>query len=194
MSFSKSFFSSLVLHFLLVVFFLWVFAVAPLKNWGGGQTRLIPMIILEPVGESLKNPAHPHAILDIKKLKQTQTSPIQNFSVTKGKGDSKTPSGGEGLGTDQSSEKGKEDLLRQIHRQILYQRRYPKLALENELKGDVLLSFSIDSRGHPTQIQVERSSGISVLDEEAIHTVERAAPFPIVTGLIRFVLKFDLEE
>ena len=182
MSFSKSFFSSLVLHVILVIFFIWLFSVQPLKNWGGGQNDLVPMIFLESVGE-----------LNIKKPKQIETPPIQNFSVTKGNGDSTTPAGGEGAGTDQSSDKGREDILRQIHRQILYQRRYPQFALENKLKGDVLLSFSIDPTGLPRQIQVERSSGISVLDQEAIRTVERAAPFPLVTGLIRFVLKFDLE-
>lgn len=56
--------------------------------------------------------------------------------------------------------------------------RYPREAQRQRLRGEVHVSFTVDSSGGVGGIRVVRSSGHPVLDQAAIATVQRAAPFP----------------
>ncbi len=56
--------------------------------------------------------------------------------------------------------------------------RYPREAQRERLRGEVHVSFTISSSGGVGGIRVVRSSGHPVLDQAAIATVQRAAPFP----------------
>lgn len=58
-------------------------------------------------------------------------------------------------------------------------KRYPRAAQFRRQQGIVQLRFSIDRAGNVLSHTVERSSGIAVLDEEALRMVARAQPFPV---------------
>lgn len=56
--------------------------------------------------------------------------------------------------------------------------RYPSAAKRQRLKGEVHVRFTIARNGSVSAIRVARSSGSEILDQAAIETVRRAAPFP----------------
>ncbi|MDH5835687.1 energy transducer TonB [Luteimonas kalidii] len=54
---------------------------------------------------------------------------------------------------------------------------YPRAALQRQLEGTVLLRVLVGIDGRPLEVQVERSSGHSVLDREAVRHVQRSWRF-----------------
>jgi len=65
-------------------------------------------------------------------------------------------------------------IVRKLRRAL----RYPKKAERKRIKGQVLVSFVVSKAGSASGIRVLRSSGSSILDQAALDTVRRAAPFP----------------
>lgn len=58
--------------------------------------------------------------------------------------------------------------------------RYPSEARRQRLRGEVHVRFTVTQNGGVGGISVVRSSGSPVLDQAAIETVQRAAPFPTI--------------
>ena len=56
--------------------------------------------------------------------------------------------------------------------------RYPSAARRDRLRGEVHVAFTVTGGGGVSGARVVRSSGSSVLDQAALETVRRAAPFP----------------
>ncbi len=56
--------------------------------------------------------------------------------------------------------------------------RYPPEARRQRLNGEVHVEFTVSSSGGVSGVRVARSSGHPALDQAAIATVQRAAPFP----------------
>lgn len=56
--------------------------------------------------------------------------------------------------------------------------RYPPAARRQHLRGEVRVSFTVSSSGSVSAIGLAASSGSPVLDQAALETVRRAAPFP----------------
>ncbi len=54
---------------------------------------------------------------------------------------------------------------------------YPRLAVQRNYQGTVLLRVLVDTDGTPLEVSIERSSGHSVLDREAARHVQRAWRF-----------------
>lgn len=65
---------------------------------------------------------------------------------------------------------------RQLRRALANALRYPRAA--NGAKGDVVVRFTVSAAGGLSGVAVLRSSGNPILDQAAIDTVARAAPFP----------------
>lgn len=65
-----------------------------------------------------------------------------------------------------------------VHRKVSRAIRYPKQARAKRLRGQAVVSFVVRSNGSVSGIRVARSSGHSILDNAAVDTVRRAAPFP----------------
>ena len=55
--------------------------------------------------------------------------------------------------------------------------QYPELALRQGLQGKLVLEFTILGDGHLEGTRLIRSSGFSVLDQEAVRAVQAASPF-----------------
>jgi len=89
--------------------------------------------------------------------------------------------GGTGAGS-----QGKADKIAvYLQNQFFYIRKiiaanmiYPEPAREKELEGSLLLSFVIQENGSVTEVKVVKSSGHSILDEDAVATIYKSTPFP----------------
>ena len=55
---------------------------------------------------------------------------------------------------------------------------YPKAARQMGRQGKVTISFVISSDGHAKAIKIVESSGVGVLDKNAVEAVKNASPFP----------------
>ncbi|WP_163271920.1 energy transducer TonB [Chelativorans alearense] len=58
--------------------------------------------------------------------------------------------------------------------------RYPRAAQRERLRGEVGVAFTVAGNGAVSGIRVVRSSGSPILDQAAIESVQRAAPFPAI--------------
>ncbi|MCM8826458.1 MAG: energy transducer TonB [Candidatus Omnitrophica bacterium] len=65
-----------------------------------------------------------------------------------------------------------------VKQKIQEARRYPLFAKKQGIEGIVHLSFIVLANGLSSDIKIIRSSGFSILDEEAVNTIKRATPFP----------------
>lgn len=65
---------------------------------------------------------------------------------------------------------------RQVRRKLAGAQRYPRAA--NGAAGDVVVGFTVSADGALSALSVLASSGNGVLDQAALDTVARAAPFP----------------
>ena len=57
-------------------------------------------------------------------------------------------------------------------------KRYPRSAQARRQEGVAQVRFTIDREGRVLSVQLDRSSGQSVLDEETVEMVRRASPLP----------------
>lgn len=60
------------------------------------------------------------------------------------------------------------------------QRRYPAVALRQQLQGVVYLRLQLGRDGQLMQVQLVRSSGHQLLDQAAEQTVRQSAPYPVL--------------
>ena len=57
-------------------------------------------------------------------------------------------------------------------------KRYPRAAQARRQEGVAQVRFVIDREGNVLSVQLDRSSGVSALDEETVEMVRRASPLP----------------
>jgi len=81
-----------------------------------------------------------------------------------------------------------------IKKRITAAVRYPYLARKRGMEGTVLVEFFITEDGKPTDIDVSKSSGHRLLDEEAERTIKRASPYPSLKEKIEVPVRFMLTE
>ncbi len=74
--------------------------------------------------------------------------------------------------------------LSNIKRAIELAWEYPDRALRHGLQGKLVLEFTILGNGTLMRTRLIRSSGFSILDEEAIRSVQAAAPFHPIPPVI----------
>jgi protein TonB len=87
--------------------------------------------------------------------------------------------------SDENSEKTMlryTDMIRQRIRDVMI---YPHHARTQGIEGRSFVRFSIHSDGTLISVQLVRSSGHSMLDEEALSAIRRAAPFPTIPESIK---------
>jgi protein TonB len=56
--------------------------------------------------------------------------------------------------------------------------RYPSDARIRRIEGTVAVTFEVDGTGRVSFVKLDKSSGVAVLDAEAVAMVRRASPFP----------------
>lgn len=103
------------------------------------------------------------------------------------------PSAGPGVGSG-SSQEGFDEILAQIRSLIERAKHYPLMARRRGVEGTVDVTFEIQENGRVKGLKLTRSSGSSSLDEAALKTIRRAAPFPFYPQPIRIGIRFALRE
>jgi protein TonB len=81
-----------------------------------------------------------------------------------------------------------------MRRQIEQAKVYPQVARRRGVEGTVELRFRIAPDGSVQAVEVLRSSGHAILDESAILTIRRAAPFPVLEGWVQIALAYRLDR
>ncbi|MBF0096134.1 MAG: energy transducer TonB [Magnetococcales bacterium] len=69
------------------------------------------------------------------------------------------------------------DYFARVKQRITWSWIYPQQAKNEGLSGNVDLIFTINREGKVVEVKVTRSSGVPVLDQEAVAAVRKAAPF-----------------
>jgi protein TonB len=87
---------------------------------------------------------------------------------------------------------GATDLLSAVRRRIEQAKVYPDTARRQGLQGVVEVRFRIGPDGAVSAVEIVRSSGHVLLDQESADTVRRAAPYPLIPGWIRIPLAYHL--
>lgn len=72
------------------------------------------------------------------------------------------------------------DYFEKVRRQVRSHWIYPREAGERGIGGQLIIDFAIAKSGHLTVIELQRSSGVSVLDLYALNAIKLAQPFPPV--------------
>lgn len=72
-----------------------------------------------------------------------------------------------------------------IKQSIEMEWQYPEVALRYGLQGKLALEFIIGGNGQLQGLRLIRSSGSSLLDEEALRAIKAAAPFPPIPPWIK---------
>jgi protein TonB len=85
-------------------------------------------------------------------------------------------------------------ILSKIRNKIEGARYYPPEARRQRLEGKSSVSFEIAEDGSVSNLAITRSSGNPLLDDAALETIRRAAPFPYYEGPINLALKFSLSD
>ena len=63
---------------------------------------------------------------------------------------------------------------------IEHYRRYPLDERRQRIEGLVTIRFAMDRHGNVLDVWIDRSSGVAALDTEAVATVRRAQPLPMI--------------
>lgn len=93
-----------------------------------------------------------------------------------------------------SSRRGNDQLLAEIRALIEAAKHYPLMARRRGLEGTSSVSFHINEDGSIAQLTLRHSSGSAILDDAALKTIERAAPFPAYPEPIQIGIRFALGE
>jgi protein TonB len=87
-----------------------------------------------------------------------------------------------------------EHLLSQLRARIERSLVYPPLARKRKMEGTATVSFVVGDGGVPAELRLVRSSGHRLLDDEAMNTVRRASPLPMLKGTVEIPIRFSLSE
>ena len=71
-----------------------------------------------------------------------------------------------------------EEFLAIVRKRIEKAKRYPEEARRKGMEGTVVVAFTVGKKGELESVEVVKSSGYKELDEAAVQTIKRAAPFP----------------
>jgi protein TonB len=88
-------------------------------------------------------------------------------------------------------ERWKQEHFNFIKEAIRRNMTYPVLARKIGWQGRVLVSFIICQDGRVENLRIEKSSGIGLLDKNALDTIKRSAPFPNPPVRATIVLPID---
>ncbi len=156
---------------------------SPSTNHSPGQPRINSAKITPtkipppPAPQRLGTPRHPSS---------SPPGSVKNYSGTANRGNHPAYSA-------PGTAFGSRILTRIMHR-IAAHRYYPAIAKHNHLEGSPLLEFSIAPDGSVQHISIVRSSGHQILDQAALNTITKAAPFPYYAGIIRLPVRYAISR
>ena len=209
-----SFGISLVLHclFVLIIALFLFRSDSPLSGGGGGSTQVEvslaqASLVQASLAQASLSPTDPGKLSESRSTTAIKTERDENaggrsdglasdrtagFEGSAGTGSPAPglPAPGPPHSVSGSGPSGDNLLLAQIRSRIEQATRYPLLAQGSGQEGKVGLNFRIDEKGHPSEINIDKSSGQKIFDEEAIATIRRGAPYPPYNKSLPVVIRF----
>lgn len=70
------------------------------------------------------------------------------------------------------------DYFEMVRLKIQSRKKYPRVALERQIEGKVVVHFVIESDGRVTSVDLVQRSGHEILNQAALEAVRAASPFP----------------
>jgi protein TonB len=116
--------------------------------------------------------------------------PVEAYLASTG-GPQALRQGGAGGSLSQSDRRA---LIGRIQASIQDALMYPPLARRRGMEGTVEAVFVIDSHGMPRNIRVLRSSGYRILDKQALRTIQKASPYPVLESAVEIPITFRLTK
>lgn len=87
----------------------------------------------------------------------------------------------------------KNSFIFEVRNRIAKFKQYPRLALRRGLEGQPIVHFTITRNGGIQDLRVAKSSGSGILDQAALESVKKGAPFPVIPdGLQRDTMTLQL--
>ncbi len=68
---------------------------------------------------------------------------------------------------------------------IKKQQKYPRIAMNRNWQGSVIIELKFNKDGSITNSKVKKSSGHKILDKEALNMTKRAMPFPVPPKILQ---------
>ena len=140
---------------------------------------------LQPVFEEKIETAESDTLANSDTLPETETAVSKPDNTPKTAIAIPTASAGTAAGTGLGSQGKSDKISVYLKNQFIYIRKiiteniiYPERARDQEIEGALLLSFVILENGSVAHVMVVKSSGSSLLDDSAVATVYKSAPFP----------------
>jgi protein TonB len=97
-----------------------------------------------------------------------------------GTGQAGTGQGGVGGGTGRGNPDALAAYKTRIQRRLERSKKYPPLAQSRKVEGIVYVTFTINKDGRVVSSTIARSSGFSILDDEALGLLRRVNPLPSI--------------
>ena len=101
-------------------------------------------------------------------------------------------SGGPGAGA--GPEGGTNAILAEIRARIERAKNYPLLLRQSGVQGVARVAFRINAQGQPENVSLKSTSGSPALDQEALATIKRAAPYPLYEDALEIGIHFEIKN
>ncbi len=122
-------------------------------------------------------------------------APIKRDEIPETDQDSEAGGGGKGSGAGGIDiGRGGNPLLAKIWRKINSSKYYPSSARRKGITGAPRVNFAINKDGRIEWVRLEATCGTRLLDDAAVETVHRAAPFPYYPKPITVTVKYSLTQ
>lgn len=212
MNLRPAFAVSLFVHALAVAAVVWISLKdeGPLPGRGGGSGVTVEIVgglgprggvdasglkpeILEPETPKPK-PDAPKILSQKESPRKTKPGSPQGDAIPVGTPGPAGPGQGAGEpGPGSGAGDGRDRTLAEIHARIERAKRYPMMARKMNMEGVSFVRFEIDAEGKPQELSLKESSGFPLLDDEALATIRRAAPFPSYADSLVIGIRFRME-
>lgn len=122
--------------------------------------------------------------------KQNQVAHRQGRPEAHGAGSGASEAGDNGAGSSPDPNSF-QSVVSEIRAKVEKFKKYPEAARRLHLGGKAVVRFGIDQNGALAFLEVMQSSGSTLLDEAALDTVRRAAPYPKFSSPLSLALRFE---
>jgi TonB family protein len=108
---------------------------------------------------------------------EEKPDPFRNLDILKSTPDKDDDSSEEGMSFTADA-KVDPSYMGRLKSKIFSRWIYPQKAINANMQGTAIISFSVESSGRVSALRVVKSSNIKILDAAAINAVRDASPFP----------------
>lgn len=197
---------SIAVHGMAVCVFLWgahLFVTDLPGGSGGASGEVVTVWLAGPKGQMIGQKSSQTTVT---KQGTSKKDPGKTSSRTAGLGIGKSAGAGDGLGGKEGSGVGPGSgegvgsgragnrILTSIWKRINRSKYYPPVAKRRGVEGAPRVTFAINKDGQVSWARLIDSCGKTVLDDAAVKTVHRAAPYPYYPSPITVAIRYSLMD